>query len=248
MTADARVCVNGVQVSNPAARVRQSDRVTVDGELTPLEVAPPRLWRFHKPLGLITTASDPQGRPTVFASLPGWLPRVLSVGRLDLRSEGLLLLTNSGPLARMLELPSNAFERKYRALVCTGQERGVTGAMLRAMGDGLTLRDQTRFRPIRAVRTPLQPAAAGHEWVRMTLVEGKTREVRRAWQHFGFVVSRLVRDAYGPFELGELRPGEVEEVPRRCVARLLRLRERVLEGSGRAAPVDLAAFCENEQT
>lgn len=136
MTADARVCVNGVQVSNPAARVRQSDRVTVDGELTPLEVAPPRLWRFHKPDGLITTASDPQGRPTVFASLPGWLPRVLSVGRLDLRSEGLLLLTNSGPLARMLELPSNAFERKYRALVCTGQERGVTGAMLRAMGDG----------------------------------------------------------------------------------------------------------------
>ncbi|EOD26239.1 hypothetical protein EMIHUDRAFT_115100 [Emiliania huxleyi CCMP1516] len=193
MTADARVCVNGVQVSNPAARVRQSDRVTVDGELTPLEVAPPRLWRFHKPDGLITTASDPQGRPT---------------------------------------------------------ERGVTGAMLRAMGDG--------FGAARAVRTPLQPAAAGHEWVRMTLVEGKTREVRRAWQHFGFVVSRreaemqrekgLVRDAYGPFELGELRPGEVEEVPRRCVARLLRLRERVLEGSGRAAPVDLAAFCENEQT
>ena len=107
MTADARVCVNGVQVSNPAARVRQSDRVTVDGELTPLEVAPPRLWRFHKPDGLITTASDPQGRPTVFASLPGWLPRVLSVGRLDLRSEGLLLLTNSGPLARRV-LPRHA--------------------------------------------------------------------------------------------------------------------------------------------
>ena len=107
MTADARVCVNGLQVSNPAARVRQSDRVTVDSVLTPLEVAPPRLWRFHKPDGLITTASDPQGRPTVFASLPGSLPRVLSVGRLDLRSEGLLLLTNSGPLARRV-LPRHA--------------------------------------------------------------------------------------------------------------------------------------------
>jgi 23S rRNA pseudouridine2605 synthase len=202
--ADGRVAVNGRPLASPAIVVTDRDVIAVDGKPIPMK-QPTRLWRYHKPRGRITTASDPQGRPTVFGDLPADIPRVLTVGRLDLNSEGLLLLTNDGELKRQLELPATGWTRRYRVRV-----RGaVDVAALEQLAAGITI-DGIRYGPVRA---GLDRQLGGNAWLTMSLTEGKNREVRRICKYFGWAVSRLIRVAYGPFQLGSLTPGAVEEVP-----------------------------------
>lgn len=204
MIAARRVAVDGAVLSTPAFFVTAQSRITVDGK----PVAAPqqtRLWRYHKPRGLVTTARDPQGRATVFDKLPKSLPRVITVGRLDLDSEGLLLLTNDGALARQLELPSSGWQRRYRVRV-----RGrPAAAALDRLKRGVTV-DGIDYGPIEAV---LDRAEGSNSWLTVTLREGKNREIRRVFESLGHPVSRLIRVAFGPFELGKLAPGAVEEVP-----------------------------------
>ena len=198
-----RVTVNGSPIDSPALNVTPADQITVDG--TPL-AAPerPRLWLYHKPAGVVTTARDEKGRETVFDTLPADLPRVMSVGRLDLNSEGLLLLTNDGDLKRRLELPSTGWLRKYRVRM-KGTPKDEDFAPLR---DGLTL-DGERFQPMEIKLDRQQGANA---WATLGLREGKNREIRRAMEAIGFTVNRLIRVSYGPFRLNELKRGEVEEI------------------------------------
>jgi 23S rRNA pseudouridine2605 synthase len=208
MIAAGRVAVNGRVVDGPALNVVPADRITVDGRpLAPPE--PPRLWLYHKPSGLVTTASDEKGRPTVFGALPDTLPRVMSVGRLDLNSEGLLLLTNDGGLKRRLELPSTGWLRRYRVRV-NGAPTAETFEPLRR---GLVL-DGERFASMEAALDRQQGANA---WVTIGLREGRNREIRRAMEAVGLAVNRLIRVSYGPFRLGSLKAGEVEEVRRRVL-------------------------------
>jgi 23S rRNA pseudouridine2605 synthase len=178
--------------------------VTVNGAL----VEPPeraRLWRYHKPAGLVTTHRDPEDRPTVFQKLPPTLPRVVSVGRLDLNSEGLLLLTNDGALARRLELPTNGWIRRYRVRV----HGEVDPKALAALARGAVV-EGTRYGPIEA---GLDSRKGENAWLTVALREGRNREIRRVMTHLGLQVTRLIRVAYGPFQLGLLPRGEVEEVP-----------------------------------
>jgi 23S rRNA pseudouridine2605 synthase len=201
--AAGRVAVNGATIVSPAMVVTTADRVTVDGK--PLPEAPRRrLWRYHKPPGLVTTHGDPQGRPTVFERLPEELGRVISVGRLDLNSEGLLLLTNDGGLARYLELPSTGWTRRYRARA----HGSVEEASLDRLRQGLIL-DGVRYGPIDA---RLERQQGSNVWLAMALQEGKNREVRKVLEGLGLRVNRLIRVAYGPFQLGNLGRGEVAEV------------------------------------
>lgn len=203
-----RVAVNGNVLESPAVLVDESDEVTVDGQ--PLPQRPvTRLWRYHKPDGLVTTHRDPEGRPTVFDRLPRELGRVISVGRLDLSSEGLLLLTNSGPLARRLELPSTGWTRRYRARVFGA----VDDAVLHGLERGVTV-SGVRYGPIRA---RVDSRSGAHAWLTISLKEGKNREIRRVLQDLGLQVSRLIRIGYGPFQLGNLERGEIDEVPRRVL-------------------------------
>ena len=198
-----RVAVNGHRVERAALNVTPADRITVDGR--PVGAPePPRLWLFHKPAGLVTTTRDEQGRPTIFDELPEDMPRVVSVGRLDLNSEGLLLLTNDGAVKRRLELPSTGWTRKYRVRV-KGRPSDETFEPLRR---GLTL-DGERFQPMTVTLDRQQGANA---WLTVALKEGKNREVRRAMEAVGLTVNRLIRVSYGPFQLGALKPGAVEEV------------------------------------
>ena len=198
-----RVRVNGRVLDSPALNVTARDRILVDGK--PLAAAePPRLWRYHKPAGLVTTARDEKGRATVFDRLPADLPRVMPVGRLDLNSEGLLLLTNDGELKRRLELPSTGWLRKYRARV-HGQP---TEAMLAPLARGITI-DGERFKPIVVTIDRQQGANA---WLTIGVREGRNREIRRALDSVGLAVNRLIRISYGPFQIGELAAGAVEEV------------------------------------
>jgi len=172
------------------------------------------MWRYDKPRGLVTTHNDPLGRQTVFGTLPTTLPRVISVGRLDAESEGLLLLTMHGSLARSLELPSSGLERVYHCKIDTGQ-REVSASMLDELRSGLTLADGTRLRPMLAEDADGPHGgqrSRGRPWMRMLLTEGKNRKIRRVWEHFGFAKLSLVRTAYGPFALGSLSPGQLEEV------------------------------------
>ena len=164
-----------------------------------------RLWRYHKPDGLVTTHRDPEGRPTVFQALPPTMPRVVSVGRLDLNSEGLLLLTNDGALARRLELPANGWIRRYRVRVFGMVEP----ATLAALAKGITI-DGVRYDSIEA---GLDSRKGDNCWLTISLREGRNREIRRVMQHLGFHVTRLIRVAYGPFQLGHLPRGMVDEVP-----------------------------------
>jgi 23S rRNA pseudouridine2605 synthase len=201
--AAGRVAVDGKVLTSPAVNVAAGARITVDGKPIPQAEAT-RLWRYHKPRGLLTTARDPQGRPTVFERLPAGLPRVVAVGRLDLGSEGLLLLTNDGALARHLELPATGWTRRYRVRV----HGHVDPAKLEALAGGITI-DGVRYGPVRA---GLDRQQGSNAWLTIALAEGKNREVRRICEHLGWPVTRLIRVAYGPFQLGHLAPGAVEEV------------------------------------
>ncbi|MET1027131.1 MAG: pseudouridine synthase [Dongiaceae bacterium] len=202
--ADGRVTLNGKKLTSPAVNVGPADVVEVDGRPLP-EAEKTRLFRYHKPRGLVTTAKDPEGRPTVFAALPDNLPRLISVGRLDLNSEGLLLLTNDGELARRLELPTTGWVRRYRVRV-NGR---VDPAILTKLANGIEI-DGVRYGTIEAV---LDRQQGENAWLTMSLTEGKNREIRNVCNHFGWTVNRLIRLSYGPFQLGHLEKGEVEEVP-----------------------------------
>jgi len=202
--AAGRVAIDGKVLTTPAVIVEADTRVTVDGKPIPAK-EPTRLFRYHKPRGLVTTARDPQGRPTVFANLPADLPRLVSVGRLDLDSEGLLLLTNDGELKRRLELPATGWTRRYRVRV----HGTVDDERLAALAKGISI-DGVSYGPVRAV---LDRQQGGNAWITMGLTEGKNREVRRICEHLGWPVSRLIRIAYGPFQLGTLGSGGIEEVP-----------------------------------
>ena len=207
--ADGRVTVNGETIMTPALNVSATDSITVDGKpLPPRE--PARLWRYNKPRGLIVSDRDEKGRQTVFDTLPDSLPRVLSVGRLDLDSEGLLLLTNDGGLARHLELPSTGWSRKYRVRV-QGQ---VDAAALEPLADGITI-DGIRYGRVTA---RLDRQMASNAWLTVAIREGRNREVRRIMEHLGHQVSRLIRVSYGPFQLGELPSGSVDAVKPRILA------------------------------
>jgi 23S rRNA pseudouridine2605 synthase len=198
-----KVRMNNAPVTHPAVFVTDDDMVVVDGKV----VSQPertRLWRYHKPDGLVTTHKDPEGRPTVFEKLPEGLPRVISVGRLDLTSEGLLLLTNDGALSRQLELPSTGWLRRYRVRV----HGGVDPAKLQRLADGMVV-DGTKFGPIEAQVDSKQRA---NTWLSVSLREGKNREIRRVMDALLLPVTRLIRVAYGPFQLGLLPRGAVEEV------------------------------------
>jgi 23S rRNA pseudouridine2605 synthase len=203
LIAAGRVAVNGAAISSPALNVSPRDKITVDGVPLPGR-ARTRLFRYHKPRGLVTTHADPQGRPTIFAKLPKRLPRLISVGRLDLNSEGLLLLTNDGGLARALELPSTGWERRYRVRAL-GR---VTQETLDGLKRGITVAG-VRYGPIKAA---LDREQGANVWLTVSLREGKNREVRRVLEHLGLKVNRLIRVSYGPFELGEINDGTVEEV------------------------------------
>jgi len=202
---DGRVSVNGKRLETPAFTVGPDDHITVDGKPLPAFEAP-RLFLYHKPPGLVTTARDEKNRPTVFANLPPSLPRVVSVGRLDLNSEGLLLLTNDGELARYLELPANALRRRYRVRV----HGTVRASDLAKLARGVTI-EGIKYGAIEARAEHAQTGA--NVWVEMTLQEGKNREIRKVMTHLGLQVNRLIRTAYGPFELADLPAGAVREVP-----------------------------------
>ena len=204
-----RVKVNGKTLASPALNVTGRDRILVDGK--PLaEAEPPRLWRYHKPTGLVTTARDEKGRPTVFDRLPPELPRVMTVGRLDLTSEGLLLLTNDGDLKRRLELPTTGWLRKYRARV----HGHPTEASLAPLTRGITV-DGERFQPMTVTIDRQQGANA---WLTLGLREGRNREIRRALETVGLAVNRLIRISYGPFVLGDLAAGAAEEIRAKVLA------------------------------
>lgn len=198
------VTVNGAVLTTPAVKVTSDMDIRVDGTRIGAQEKP-RLWRYHKPDGLVTTHKDPQGRPTVFDAVAHKLPRVVSIGRLDLTTEGLLLLTNDGGLARSLELPSTGWTRRYRVRAY-GR---VTQKALDTLSEGVTV-DGVAYRPIKAVIDQVQ---GGNTWLTMSINEGKNREIRTICRHLGLQVNRLIRTAYGPFQLGGLKKNFVEEVP-----------------------------------
>ena len=207
-----RVSVDGHVLTTPAVTVTAGNDVRVDGKPLPVPDRP-RLWRYHKPAGLVTTHRDEKGRPTVFDALPGELPRLISIGRLDLNSEGLLLLTNDGALARRLELPSTGWIRRYKVRV----HGEVEPERLAALAGGVTI-DGIPYGPIRAA---LERRQGSNAWIAMALREGKHREVRRVLEHLGLQVTRLIRLSYGPFQLGNLPRGAVDEVPKKVLAEQL---------------------------
>ncbi len=201
--ADGRVEVNGEKLESPAFTVSAADHIVVDGKPLPKKERS-RLWRYHKPVGLVTSHRDEKGRDTVFDKLPEDMPRVISVGRLDINSEGLLLLTNDGELARRLELPATGWKRKYRVRV-HGHPRESDMAKL---SKGLTI-EGVKYGSIEAV---VDSTKGANSWLTVSLREGKNREIRKVMEHLGYTVSRLIRISYGPLQLGELESGAVDEV------------------------------------
>jgi len=202
--ADGRVVVNGDVLDTPAFLVDESDKIVVDGQSLQ-GASDTRLWLYHKPAGLVTTHKDDRGRATVFDKLPEGLPRVVSVGRLDLNTEGLLLLTNDGALSRHLELPSTGWGRKYRVRVI-GR---VNPKRLEALEKGITV-DGIRYGSIKAQMDQAKEGA--NSWLTIVLKEGKNREIRRVMEALDLKVNRLIRISYGPFDLGKIERGEVIEV------------------------------------
>ena len=203
-----RVTLDGKVLISPGTTVDDPKRIQVDGKPLPRR-EPARLWRYHKLQGLVTTHRDPEGRPTIFQSLPTDLPRVISVGRLDLHSEGLLLLTNDGELARYLELPTTKMVRQYRLQV----KGNVKQEILNSLSKGITI-EGVRYKNIEA---KLLERKGLTSWLTLKLIEGKNREIRRIADHFGWKVTKLVRIAYGPFRLDKLKPGEVKEIASKLV-------------------------------
>lgn len=199
------VRVNGRKLTTPAFKVLGGEDIHVNGKRVSSPEAV-RLWRYHKPAGLLTTTSDPAGRRTIFDELSKSLPRTMTVGRLDLNTEGLLLLTNDGGLARELELPKTALMRRYR----TRAHGQLTDESIELLKAGVTVSDGQTYAPISC---SIDRRTGTNSWITVELVEGKNREVRKALEHVGLQVNRLIRTVYGPFELGELKPGAVEEVP-----------------------------------
>jgi len=208
MLGEGRVKLNNALVDHPATFVTLGDIIQVDGRVVDSPDRT-RLWRYHKPDGLMTTHKDPQGRPTVFEKLPPGLPRVISIGRLDLNSEGLLLLTNDGALARRLELPATGWLRRYRVRV----HGEVSEPALRHLATGVVIGGM-KYGPIEA---GLDSRKGSNAWLTMSIHEGKNREIRRVLMHLGLETTRLIRVAYGPFQLGNLGRGEVDEVQPRVL-------------------------------
>ncbi|WP_395688229.1 pseudouridine synthase [Aestuariivirga sp.] len=205
---EGRVKVNGQILGTAATNVTRRDVVLVDGQPLPQQDET-RLWRYHKPAGLVVSHRDPQGRPTVFEKLREQLPRVVSIGRLDINTEGLLLLTNDGGLARFLELPASGWIRHYRVRAF-GQ---VSDQQLAAIAKGVEI-DGVRYGPIEA---KIERVQGGNCWLTIAIREGKNREVKRICEHLGLQVNRLIRTGFGPFQLGDLARGGIEEVPPRVM-------------------------------
>jgi len=226
--AAGRVAVNGALVGSPALNVTAGDWITVDGVTLPTRERT-RLFLYHKPRGLLTTHADPRGRPTIFERLPKDLPRLISIGRLDFNTEGLLLLTNDGALARTLELPSTGWLRRYRVRA----HGAVTQSRLDELRAGITI-DGIHYRQIEATLDRVQ---GSNVWLTFAIREGKNREVRNVLGHLGLTVTRLIRISFGPFQLGELAEGALEEVRTRVLRE--QLGERVIAASGAdfSAPV-----------
>src|SRR5438309_2897125 len=201
--AEGRVAVDGTVLTTPAVTVTPDSNIRVDGKPLP-QPERARLWRYHKPAGLVTTHRDEKGRPTVFAALPAGLPRLISIGRLDLNSEGLLLLTNDGELARRIELPATGWVRRYRVRVHGRVEPHRLDSLARGIAiDGVIYGE---------IRARLDRQQGDNAWLTLSLAEGKNREIRRVCEHLGWPVNRLIRLSFGPFQLGHLEPGAVEEV------------------------------------
>ena len=234
--AAGRVAVNGKVIASPALNVTGSDRIAVDGESLPGRERT-RLFLYHKPRGLLTTHADPGRRPTIFSVLPRSLPRLISVGRLDLNTEGLLLLTNDGGLARMLELPATGWMRRYRVRA----HGRVTQDQLDRLRRGVTV-DGIRYGSIEATVDRVQDRAqdrpqGSNVWLTFAIREGKNREVKNVLGHLGLAVNRLIRVSFGPFQLGELAEGAIEEVKTRTLREQLGDRITAKAGADFAAPV-----------
>jgi 23S rRNA pseudouridine2605 synthase len=226
--AAGRVAVNGAPISSAALNVTECDRIMVDGEPLPARERT-RLFLYHKPRGLMTTHADPQGRPTIFHRLPRHLPRLISVGRLDFNTEGLLLLTNDGALARVLELPATGWLRRYRVRA----HGTVTRAQLEALRQGITISGIHYG----AIDAAIERVQGSNLWLSFGIREGKNREVRTVLSHLGLTVTRLIRISFGPFRLGELTEGEVEEVRTRVLREQIGERLAELSGADFSTPV-----------
>jgi 23S rRNA pseudouridine2605 synthase len=226
--AAGRVAVNGAVIASPALNVMAADHITVDDKPLPQRERT-RLFLYHKPRGLVTTHADPQGRPTVFAALPKHLPRLMSVGRLDANTEGLLLLTNDGGLARVLELPATGWLRRYRVRA----HGRVQPEQLAALRAGITI-DGVRYGSIEA---KLDRQQGANVWLTFAMREGKHREVKNVLGHLGLAVNRLIRVSFGPFQLGDLAEGEVEEVRTRILREQLGERVVAMAGADFSAPL-----------
>jgi 23S rRNA pseudouridine2605 synthase len=226
--AAGRVAVNGTVIGSPALNVTARDRISVDGELLPTRERT-RLFLYHKPRGLITTHADPQGRPTIFQRLPQSLPRLISIGRLDFNTEGLLLLTNDGALARTLELPATGWLRRYRV-----RAHGlITQAQLGELRGGITI-SGIHYGPIEAALDRVQGTNA---WLSLAIREGKNREIRNVLNHLGLTVTRLIRVSFGPFQLGELAESAIEEIRTRVLREQLGEKLVRLSGADFSAPI-----------
>lgn len=208
--AEGKVTVNGERITSAALNVTPEDVISVRGKKL-AQAEEGRLWLYYKPVGLVTTHKDEKGRQTVFDTLPSYLPRLISVGRLDLNTEGLLLLTNDGSLSRHMELPSTGWKRRYRARVYGT----ILPESIEKLARGVTV-EGVRYGSIE-VSVESREGVGRNCWVLVTLTEGKNREIRKVFEHIGCKVSRLIRLSYGPFQLGNLKPGEIKEVPRKML-------------------------------
>ena len=203
-----RVTVNGEVIESPAFNVEGNEKILIDGEKLPAQEQT-RMWIYYKPSGLVTTHKDEHDRPTVFDNLPAGLPRVISIGRLDLNSEGLLLLTNSGELSRKLELPSNGWSRRYKVKVHGKLDKN----KLSSLEQGIEI-DGIRYG---SIKIEIESEQGTNAWLSVTLQEGKNREIRKVMKFIGLDVARLIRLSYGPFQLGSLKKGEVREIPQKVL-------------------------------